>query len=133
MTRSNGHGRPRAVEGSHELVCAPASMRAGALLGEYAPGDERERLEGLAATLPELFATLDPTCLERLSQRLGGDDDGQAETFSEILMLSDKHLHLIQPLERRPGVALLAVCAASGSIGLALSAIRARAALLEGE
>ncbi len=132
MTLSNGHGAPRAtLAGSLDLVCAPASMRTGALLEVPPAGDARERLEGLAATLPELFATLDPTCLDRLSQRLGGE--GEAQTFSEILMLSDRHLHLIQPLARRPGVALLAVCAATSSIGLALSAIRAQAALLDGE
>jgi hypothetical protein len=114
-----------------DLVCAAASMRSGALLDELGPNDERERLEGLAATLPELFATIEPSCLERLAQRLGGQGDTQA--FSEIMMFSDKHLHLIQPLPRRPGVALLAVCSASCSIGLALSAIRARVAVLEGE
>ncbi|MEO6600316.1 MAG: hypothetical protein ABIQ16_10620 [Polyangiaceae bacterium] len=114
-----------------DLVCGAASMRTGALLDEILPHDVRERLEGLAATLPELFATIDSSCLERLAQRLGGD--GDAQSFSEILMLSDKHLHLIQPLRRRPGVALLAVCSATSSIGLALSAIRARALVLEGE
>ena len=114
-----------------DLVCVAASMRTGALLDETVPNDVRERLEGLAATLPELFATIDSSCLERLAQRLGGESD--ARSFSEILMLSDKHLHLIQPLARRPGVALLAVCSAPSSIGLVLSAIRARVAVLEGE
>jgi len=114
-----------------DLVCAVASMRTGALLDEIEPNDERERLEGLAATLPELFATIDPGCLERLAQRLGGE--GEARSFSEILLLSDKHLHLIQPLTQRKGVALLAVCSATSSIGLALSAIRAQVAILEGE
>jgi hypothetical protein len=106
-------------------------MRTGALIEDSNAGDERERLEGLAATLPELFATLDQACLDRLSQRLCGE--AEAATFSEILLLSDKHLHLIQPLTRRPGVALLAVCPAASSIGLALSAIRAQAAIAEGE
>ncbi len=114
-----------------DLVCATASMRTGALLDELRPSDDRDHLEGLAATLPELFATIDPSVLERLSHRLGGD--GEADSFSEILLLSDKHLHLIQPLSRRPGVALLAVCSATCSIGLALSAVRARALVLEGD
>lgn len=124
-------GRSLADANPLDLVCAVASMRTGALLDDMAQHDERERLEGLAATLPELFATIDSSCLERLSQRLGGE--GDSHSFSEILMVSDKHLHLIQPLTRRPGLALLAVCSATSSIGLALSAIRARALVLEGE
>ena len=129
-------GHAGAGVGAHDedqidLVCATASMRTGALLDELRANAARDRLEGLAATLPELFATIDPSVLERLSHRLGGE--GEAQSFSEILVLSDKHLHLIQPLSQRPGVALLAVCSATCSIGLALSAIRARALVLEGD
>jgi hypothetical protein len=131
MNHAGQAGRHAADATPLDLVCALASMRTGALLDDLSRNDERERLEGLAATLPELFATIDGACLERLSQRMGGDRD--AQVFSEILMLSDKHLHLIQPLTRRPGVALLAVCSAAFSIGLALSAMRARVAVLEGE
>ncbi|MET0794101.1 MAG: hypothetical protein ABW061_21445 [Polyangiaceae bacterium] len=131
MSRAGRGERSEADANQLDLVCAPASLRSGSLLDETSPDAERARLEGLAATLPELFATLDPSCLERLAQRLGGDSS--ADSFSEILVLSDKHLHLIQPLTRRPGVALLAVCSASYSIGLVLSAIRARVAVLEGE
>ena len=130
MTRGAPAGRSTSDEPELDLVCAAASMRTGALLDEIAVDADRHRLEGLAATLPELFATIDPSCLERLSHRLGGE--GEADEFSEILLLSDKHLHLIQPLARRPGVALLAVCSATCSIGLALSVIRARALVLEG-
>ena len=113
------------------LVCAAASTRTGALLDESIAGSARERLEGLAAALPELVGTLDPSCLDRISERLGGELRAQA--FSEILLLSDKHLHLIQPLLRRPGIALLAVCPTTSSTGLVLSAIRARVAALEEE
>ena len=130
MSRLGQTGLGVLDEDQIDLVCATASMRTGALLDELGADDERERLEGLAATLPELFATIDPSVLERLSLRLGGE--GQAQSFSEILVRSDKHLHLIQPLARRPGVALLAVCSATCSIGLALSAIRARVLVLEG-
>jgi hypothetical protein len=99
-------------------------MRTGALLEQALPEPVRGRLEGLAATLPDLFGTLDPTCLDRIAERLGGEP-GDA-TFTEILLLSDKSLHVIQPLAGQPGVALVAECPASTSIGLVLSAIRSR-------
>jgi len=113
-----------------DLVCASASMRTGALLEEALPEPVRERLEGLAATLPDLFGTLDPTCLDRIAERLGGEP-GDA-TFTEILLLSDKSLHVIQPLAGQPGVALVAECPATTSIGLILSAIRTRVMDSEG-
>lgn len=114
---------------SLDLVCAPASLRTGALLDEALSERVRARLEGLAATLPDLFGTLDPTCLDRIAERLGGEP-GDA-TFGEILLLSDKSLHVIQPLPGQPGVALVAECPATSSIGLVLSAIRARVVELE--
>jgi len=114
-----------------DLVCAPASLRTGALLDAATSERVRERLQGLAATLPDLFGTLEPTCLDRIAERLGGEA-GDA-TFGEILLLSDKSLHVIQPLPGRPGVALVAECPASSSIGLVLSAIRARVAELGAE
>jgi len=113
-----------------DLVCAPASMKTGALLDQNLAERVRERLEGLAATLPDLFGTLDPTCLERIAERLGGDPDDA--TFGEILLLSDRSLHVIQPLASRPGVALVAECPATSSIGMVLSAIRARVLSMEG-
>jgi len=116
--------------GTLDLVCAPASLKTGALLDQNLPERARERLEGLAATLPDLFGTLDPTCLDRIAERLGGEP-GDA-TFREILLLSDKSLHVIQPLAGQPGVALVAECPATSSIGLVLSAIRARIADMEG-
>jgi len=113
-----------------DLVCAEASMKTGALLDLTLSERVRERLEGLAATLPDLFGTLDPTCLDRISERLGGEP-GDA-TFGEILLLSDRSLHVIQPLASQPGVALVAECPATSSIGLVLSAIRARVVDMEG-
>jgi hypothetical protein len=126
--------RPPASElesNSIDLVCASASLRTGGLLDETLSAGARARLESLAATLPDLFGTLDPTCLDRLAERLGGKPGDT--TFDEILLLSDKSLHVIQPLRARPGVALVAECPASASIGLVLSAIRARVAELEAE
>lgn len=130
MSRVGHAGLGVLAEDQIDLVCATASMRTGALLDEPRASHDRAHLEALAATLPELYATIDPGVLERLAHRLGGE--GEAASFSEILLLSDKHLHVIQPLAGRPGVALLAVCSATCSIGLALSAIRARVLVLEG-
>jgi len=116
--------------GALDLVCAAASLKTGALLDQNLPERARERLEGLAATLPDLFGTLDPTCLDRIAERLGGEPGDT--TFREILLLSDKSLHVIQPLTGQPGVALVAECPATSSIGLVLSAIRARVVDMEG-
>lgn len=113
-----------------DLVCAPASLKTGALLDQGLPERARERLEGLAATLPDLFGTLDPTCLDRIAERLGGEPGDT--TFREIMLLSDKSLHVIQPLAGRPGVALVAACPSTSSIGLVLSAIRSSASDMEG-
>ncbi|HKO46188.1 MAG TPA: hypothetical protein VJV79_00605 [Polyangiaceae bacterium] len=128
--RAPSHGASRAQEASAiDLVCAPASMRTGALLDETIAKRAYERLEGLAATLPDLFGTLDPTCLDRIAERLGGEPGDT--TFNEILLLSDKSLHVIQPLATQPGIALVAECPATSSIGLVLSAIRAHIVELE--
>src|SRR3954471_11515037 len=116
--------RPDSESNPLDLVFAPASMRTGALLDEALPERVRERLEGLAATLPDLFGTLDPTCLDRIAERLGGVPGDT--TFTEILLLSDKSLHVIQPLAGQPGVALVAECPATSSIGLVLSTVRSR-------
>ncbi len=110
-----------------DIAYALANIRNGALLEqitEDATTSTGEQLEGLAATLPDLFSTVDPSCLERLSDRLGGE--GEGSTFAEILLISPKHTHVIYPLPSRPGVALLAVGPATGKIGLILSAVRAR-------
>lgn len=117
-------------QGDLELVYCTASMHSGLLLEHGIDARARERLEGLAATLPELFGVVDPACLDRISARAGGSGLGQ--TFGEMLLLSDEHVHLIQPLRSRPGVALLATGPLMSSIGLLLSEFHARLATLEG-
>ena len=129
MTRTPGQAAAGAQSNPLDLVCASASMRTGALLDDSVSDHVRERLEGLAATLPDLFGTLDPSCLDRIAERMGGEP-GDAN-FNEILLLSDKSLHIIQPLLAQPGVALVAECPATSSIGLVLSAIRTRVVDLE--
>jgi hypothetical protein len=111
------------------LRCALASVRQGTLL-ERDP-DAPAELEELAATLPEVFGTADVACLERIAARLGGEEsDGH---FAEVLFLSGSRVHVIQPLARRAGQALLAVSPSGRSVGLVLSQVHARAAQLEEE
>lgn len=117
---------PPPMSGFAEVEFATASMRTGALLDE---AGDHPKLEGLAATLPDLFGTVDTSCLDRIAERLGGDAGGH--TFAEILVLSEEHVHVIQPLAQRPGVAFLAVSPAESSVGIVLSAVRARVAALE--
>jgi hypothetical protein len=112
-----------------ELVCCTASMHSGLLLEDCPQPVARERLGELAATLPELFGTLDPSCLDRISEGLG--DHAKGQTFAEIVLLSDQYLHVIQPLRARLGVALLAVSPCGVSVGLVLSEFHARVAALE--
>ncbi|HVY30824.1 MAG TPA: hypothetical protein VHB79_29900 [Polyangiaceae bacterium] len=113
------------------LRCAVASMRHGLLLPEHAESDAAPELEELAATLPEVFGTADPGCLERVAARLGAEQGGG--NFSQVLFLSDSRVHVIQALERRAGEALVAVSPSGRSVGLVLSQVQARAAELEEE
>ena len=109
------------------LQSALASLRSGLLLeSERAP----EALHDLAATLPDLLGTLDPSLLDRVAERLGMAADGNALT--EVLLLSEGSLHVVRPLRTRPGVALLARSEATGNVGLVLSQIAAAAAAREG-
>lgn len=121
MTSRSGPLSDRALDasGNQDIATASAVMHTGELLDELAPGPLRASLEGLAMTLPELFGTLDSACLDRLSERLGDEPTGQS--FSEVLFLSEHHLHVVQSLANRPGVALLAASPAPGSVGLVLS------------
>jgi len=123
------NGAPEAGTLQLDITYALASMRTGSLLDAEGAGEAQEQLEGLAATLPDLFGTVDTGSLDRISERLGGD--GETENFAEILLISPEHTHVIQPLVARPGVALLAVSRGTSSIGLVLSAVRARLDVLE--
>lgn len=123
---SNAAAAPAALPISYAL----AAMHTGELLDELPVGRMRAELEGMAATLPDLFGTLDPNCLERISERLGSHAAHRGG-FDEILVLSAACVHVIQPLTARAGVALLAVSPALGSVGLILSAVHSYAAALE--
>jgi hypothetical protein len=114
-----------------QLDCKVASMRTGALLEDGSSVASPELFEELAATLPEIFGTVDVGCLERIASRLGAES--RTEVFAEVLLLSETYVHVIHPLPKRLGEALLASGPVSRSVGLILSQVHARARALEGE
>jgi len=122
-----------ATSGTHltlDVTYSLASMRDGRLLQEGCDETALALLEGLGATLPDLFGTVDPNCLDRISARLG---ETRGAALGEIVLLSAGRVHVVQPLLGRAGIALLATSSATGSIGLLLSAVRERAKDLESE
>jgi hypothetical protein len=113
------------------LTSALASLRSGRILRPLADADAEQQLEELAATLPEIYGTADLECLQRIASRLG--DEAGGERLAEVVLLSETRIHVIQPLAKPIGSALLAVSPASRSVGLVLSQIHAQAAALEDE
>lgn len=115
--------------GALEVAFALGSTQSGGLLGVASEPETAEQLENLAATLPEIFGTVDPACLDRIATRLCGE--GAGDGFGEVLLLSEHRVHVIRPLKTRPQVALVATSAATHRIGLVLSEVHARATALE--
>ena len=114
---------------SLEIRSAIARLHDGKL--EQAPADaaERSELEDLAATLPELFGTLELGCLTRIAQALGVESGGGE--LLELLLLSESRVQVLHPLCSEPNLALVASSGAVGNIGLVLSRVHAEVALLE--
>jgi hypothetical protein len=110
------------------VLCGLASLRTGAML--ESEGEDVAELEGLAATLPEIYGTIDTACLERIARRLGAD--AASDSLAEVLLLSPTRVRVTQPLEQRPGAALVADGPAGSSVGLVLSLVHARLEELEG-
>jgi hypothetical protein len=111
------------------VAFAVGSLQSGGLLCSSSEPSHDEQLEALAATLPEIFGTVDPACLDRIAMRLCGETSG--EGFAEVLLLSELRLHVARPLVRQENRALVAVSSATHRIGLVLSEVHARAAALE--
>jgi hypothetical protein len=114
-----------------DFVYGVASMHSGLLVDRAPPNPMGVRLEELAAAIPELFTTTETARLERLWERLGSE--GGHDAFQEILMFCAEHIHIVQPLQRRPDRALLMVSPSKNSVGLVLSVFRAKLAELESE
>ena len=117
--------------GSPNVTWAVACMRTGVLLGQPNSAYSTEQIENLAATLPEVFGGVDQGWLERIAEQL--ESEPGEHPFGEVLLLSDNHVHVIQPLTKHRGVALLAVSSAANAVGLVLSQVHAQVAALERE
>lgn len=113
---------------SPRLDCAVASAHTGAVLQALSDESAAPLLRELAGTLPELFDSVESSCLERVATSL--DPGASASAFIEVLLLSDSHVHVLQPLPERPGEVLLASAPAGRSVGLVLSQVHERAATL---
>lgn len=122
---------PEAVGEPLDVTWAVACMRTGVLLGDGEHAPPPEQLEQLAATLPEVFGTVDPGWLDRIAARL--DAEPGSQPFGEVLLLSESHVHVIQPLLKHRGMALLAVSPSANAVGLVLSRVHAQVAELERE
>jgi hypothetical protein len=110
------------------VMCGLASLRTGAML--EAEGEGVAELESLAATLPEIYGTIDTACLERIARRLGAD--AASDPLAEVLLLSPTRVRVTQPLQQHPGTALVADGPADSSVGLVLSLVHSRLKELEG-
>jgi len=113
------------------LTSVVASLKSGALLPDGEALEARQQLADLAATLPEIYGTVDVGCLQRVAERLGTAASGVI--LGELVLLSETRVHVIEPLGRKPGYALLAVGPSSRSVGLVLSQVHARVHELEQE
>ena len=113
------------------VTWAVACMRTGVLLGQPNLAASTAQIENLAATLPEVFSTVDLGWLDRVAAQL--ETEPGEHPFGEVLLLSENHVHVIQPLSRHRGVALLAVSSAANAVGLVLSQVHAQVAALERE
>jgi hypothetical protein len=130
----SGHENRKTQSGTRlrsDYSYALASMRSGTIEASTSAGPATERLEGLAAILPEVFGTVAALRLERLWERIGGEPG--RHSFQEIVIASREHVHVIEPLAKRPGVALVMVTSQSSSLGLVLSTVHAKLAEFEGE
>ena len=128
MIRRIEQAAPRLVVDASQLGIdyATAATRSGRVLS---PPDPSDAIQSLAATLPEVLGTLDRGCFARIAERLGAEPDDHG--CAEVLFFSERLLHVIRPLGKRPDEALLAVSPAESGIGLVLSEVHARAAQLE--
>ena len=111
------------------VLCGLASLRTGAIVEAQDEGDVE--LEALAATLPEIYGTIDTACLERIARRLGAE--AGSDPLAEVLLLSPTRIRVTQPVKGLPDTALVADGPAELSVGLMLSRGHARLKELEGK
>ncbi|MDF3068858.1 MAG: hypothetical protein K0R38_4459 [Polyangiaceae bacterium] len=116
---------------SPRLHCVVASIRRGLVLQEPSDDALSPMMHELAATLPEMLGSPESGSIERVAALM--DPEARSEGFTEVLLLSQSHIHVVKPLPTRSGEALLASAPAGRSVGLVLSQVHARAAELESE
>ena len=92
------------------IVSAFADLRCGILLADAHGQAPDPRLESLAASVPELFAS------ERASW------DG----FQHIVMVSREHVHVAMRCSDDPSVALIAIAPRGRSVGSIMAEARGR-------
>jgi hypothetical protein len=101
----------RGVEGEIDVAFAVGSLQSGGLVGPPSDPAHADSLEALAATLPEIFGTVDPACLDRIAARLCGEVSGQG--FAEVLLISESQVQVVRPLARGQNSALVALSSAT--------------------
>ncbi|MFZ5895100.1 MAG: hypothetical protein ACOY0T_28830 [Myxococcota bacterium] len=122
-------------ERSGEYARAPldfglASPSRGELMDCALSGEVRERLEALSATLPELCGALDDACRQRISEQL---ESSAGVSAVELVLVSEEHVYVVRPFEKREDLALVSVSATTNSMGKILSDVHATVAELDTE
>jgi hypothetical protein len=126
MTLSESPSRPLDPD---SLLWGVASVRSGQLLDAHCAHPQAEPIVELAATLPEVFQTLDTSCVERLALKLGEQPGSTA--FVELVLLGTDSVRIVRALTTEVDTAFVAVGSTKIPIGLVLSEVHHRVARLE--
>jgi hypothetical protein len=109
---------------SPDVSMAVASLSSGLILSGPDQPEGLEQLQDLAATVPEIFGTLELGCLSRIAERLAIETDG--DELIELVLLSGSRVQVVHSLSQSPELALVAVSHAVGKVGLVLSQVHTR-------
>jgi hypothetical protein len=113
-----------------DVSMAVASLSSGLILSGPDSPEDIEQLQDLAATVPEIFGTLELGCLSRIADRLGIETEG--DELIELVLLSGSRVQVIHSLTQSPELALVAVSHAVGKVGLVLSQVHTRVTAKQG-
>ncbi len=109
---------------SYALVC----LRSGLVIADLG-GDLSGEFDEIAAASPELFGTACSGAWESLLARFGQSEVGR---FRELVLVSAGHVRVVERLEGRPDVALVALARGMSNVGYVLSALRQKKLELKG-
>jgi hypothetical protein len=104
-----------------DVSCALVCLRRGAVLSSHGPIDGR--LEGLAAAASELLLAEQGSELAPVLASL--DSQEQAGALQEVVVISERHVHVVQRGHTQPDIAVVAVAELGRGLGLTLSNLRA--------